>query len=351
MKTLARLLALGALLVLSQNSHALACRMDSFDGKVDMYVDLETTVAISKTMPQNTIVWRSPDHTVDLVCWQDGVAYAEPVHFYPSPLDGGTWLGDDLEVGIHVYGEDHLYSQMKPHDRLDLTKYDKGYWLPNCDKWGVGCRQDYQVVRKSLTFNFFFSKKSPPSKDPPPANGKVTEVTNYRVFQLDGAGGLTNKDEGNLRVTVRNMQNLRYINCSSTIALSHPTINFGGINKANAQTGQSAGEKSFSITASKDCDSAYGLGALLTPIAGTTLDASHEHMLVPTDNKSIGITLHDMDNNERLVPINEEFELVKHSTDRTVMRKFLARATWLKEAAQVQLGKFNAGATIDIYYK
>ncbi|WP_141453812.1 fimbrial protein [Pseudoxanthomonas sp. z9] len=343
MRILIRLLALGALLVMSQKSFALVCKRDGITEQQDY--PLPTTIAIAKAMPEGTIVWRSPTDTMDITCWQDNPTdYGEFVHFYPAPR--GDALGPDLEMGIHFDGTDYRYSTMEPseHGRRLPTKI-----------WVSGCLNTYwcQVNKekegtKRLSYHFFFVKKSPASAEI--KEGQVTFDWKFDIFQLDGGGGL-NRNGGTYYMTLKNLDQLRYIACSSTIALSNPTVNFGGINKAYAQKDQVAAEKPFSITASKNCDSAYGLGALLKPIAGTTLDASHKHMLVPTDNKSIGITLHDPDNSMSVIPINEEFELVKHSTDRTVMRKFLARATWLKEPAQVQLGKFNAGATIDIYYK
>lgn len=345
MRILIRLLALGALLVMSQKSFALVCQRDGRTFQEDYY--LPTTVAISKAMPEGTIVWRSPTFTMSMTCWQVyPTDHDEFVHFYAAPR-GNTVLGPDLEMGIHVNGTDYRYSTMPPSEhgpRIALTFFQvKGclttYWCQvNKEKEGT----------RTLRYNFFFVKKSPASAEI--KEGQVTYDTQFDIFQLDGKGGLNNEG-GTYFMTLKNLDQLRYIACSSTIALSNPTVNFGGINKAYAQKDQVAGEKPFSITAHKNCDSAYGLGALLKPIAGTTLDASDKHMLVPTDNKSIGITLHDPDNNMSVIPINEEFELIKHSADRTVVRKFLARATWLKEPAQVQLGKFNAGATIDIYYK
>lgn len=351
MRILIRLLALGALLVMSQKGHALACRSDSFDGGVDAHIDLNTTVAISKSMSKGTVVWRSPETPIRVVCWMDGPANAESVHFYLSPLDpSGMDLGDDLEVGIGltINGQTREFLYSANSGKVDLSKMDTGFMLPSCNR-GQGCKEPWQIVDRMLSFNFFFAKKSPASNQPSPEGGSVTTRSTYRVFQLDGAGGLTNKAQGNYNMTVWKMDNLRYINCNSTIALSSPTINFGGINKAHAQRDHVAGEKPFSITAHKDCDSAYGLGAFLKPINGSVNKA--KEMLIPDDNHSIGITLHDKDNNQSLVPFNQEFELVKHSTDRTVARNFIARATWLTDSANAKLGKFNAGATIDIYYK
>lgn len=343
MRTLIRLVALGALLVMSQKGHALMCTVDR-NHLGDYY--LETTVAVANTMPKGTVVWRSPEQIMTLKCWQERPAPAESVYFYASP-EGNDALGDDIEVGINIDGRDYTYSSMTDSKDGFMREPIPGLQLDGCRNIN-GCEE--QAKTMTVPYNFFFSKRSPANTGEA-KEGQISYHPRFAVFQLDGAGGLNPLLGSNYRLYLHNLQNLRYIACSSTIALSHATINFGGLSNVNAQRDQIAGQKPFSITASKNCDSAYGLGALLKPLTDATLDAQREHVLVPEDNKSIGITLHDMDNNERVVPFNQEFELVPHSQDRTVTRHFAARAVWLTDKANTKLGKFNAGATIDIYYK
>lgn len=342
MRILIRLLALGALLVLSQKSHALTCTMDG-TYLADYY--LETTVAISNTMPKGTVVWRSPNRIGTLKCWQEQPAGAELVYLYASP-ESNLALGEDIEIGINIDGKDYTYSnltQVKNGIKREPTKLK----LDGCRSF-AGCKDQAKIM--TVSYNFFFSKRSPANTGQA-KEGPVSSHSKFAVFQLDGEGGLNPTIGSNYRQYVHNLHNLRYIACSSTIALSQSTINFGSLSNVNAQRDQIARQKPFSITANKNCDSAYGLAALLKPLTDAKLDAQREHVLVPEDNKSVGITLHDMDNNERVVPFNQEFELVPHSQDRTVTRHFAARAVWLTDKANTTLGKFNAGATIDIYYK
>ncbi|MCL6713861.1 fimbrial protein [Pseudomonas sp. R2.Fl] len=344
MRTLIRLLALGALLVMSQKSFALTCLKDASENIAT--ITMGASIAVPTSLPKDTVLWRSPDYQVEISCWANQFWNAkEAIFFYLSPEDPSLIsIGPDLEIGMSVQevdkGQDKRCSQLGKQNGYCAIKLP--YMTEPCMS-NSGC--PHKKTTFTLNYNFFISKRSPPG---PAKEGVISGHSSYAIFQLDGAGGPI---ADNFRMILNGLNQLRFVKCSSTLSLSHPTLDFGGMNKASAQRDQIAGEKPFSITTHKDCDSAFGLGAILKPIANTDLDASHEHMLVPKDNKSIGITLHDPDNSMILIPVNKEFELVKHGTDRTVVRNFLARATWLKDLPQVQLGKFNAGATIDIYYK
>ncbi len=70
--------------------------------------------------------------------------------------------------------------------------------------------------------------------------------------------------------------------------------------------------------------------------------------LVPGDNKSVGITVLRQEDRS-IVPFNKEFQLVEHSKDQVVVKNFLAQLKWMTNAPT--LGRFNATAAIDIYYK
>lgn len=108
---------------------------------------------------------------------------------------------------------------------------------------------------------------------------------NYVIFQLDGIKGPI---ADNFRMVLNGLNQLRYIACSSTLSISPETLDFGLLQAYQATANQTIKEKPFQITASKNCNSAYGLGALLRPVNSSSTVGD---TLVPGDNKSVGITV------------------------------------------------------------
>ncbi|OPE24280.1 fimbrial protein, partial [Pseudomonas aeruginosa] len=134
----------------------------------------------------------------------------------------------------------------------------------------------------TLHYNFFISKRSLPGTS---KEGPIAGHDSYVIFQLDGIGGPI---ADNFRMVLNGLNQLRYVACSSTLSISPKTLDFGLLQALQAATNQTIKEKPFQITASKNCNSAYGLGALLRPVNSSSTVGD---TLVPGDNKSVGITV------------------------------------------------------------
>ncbi|WP_025810296.1 fimbrial protein [Pseudomonas chlororaphis] len=332
MKRIYQLIFLALLLVLTQKSYALACKKDGTQASDTVMIS--TSIAVPNTLPKDTVLWRSDNYSISVTCWQDRGAASENVYFYLSPRDTGlTQLGPDLELGIHLNGTDLRCTQLE-RCRVQLPIR----FLP-CYV-GSGCKDQAQTF--PLNFNFFLSKKSPPG---PGKEGALTGAATYPAFQLDGAGGMNVSPDSNFVMVLAGLNRLRYIACSSTLSISPKTVDFGGINTIGAQTNKVIKEVPFSITAIKSCNSPYGLNANLTPVAATVADG---YTLVPNNNTSVGISLLKQPS-RTAIPFNKEFTLVEYGRDQMVVNNFLAQLKWRTNTPT--LGKFNAGASIDVFYK
>ena len=85
---------------------------------------------------------------------------------------------------------------------------------------------------------------------------------------------------------------------------------------------------------------------MFMPASNTTLSGTDT--LLAKDNPSVGIRLlHQEDRS--VIDIGKEFELVPYSKDQQVVRNFLAQLRWM--TGKPTPGQFNAGATIEVYYK
>lgn len=332
MKLTLQLLFLGLLLALSQKSLALTCLKNATD--VSDQISMDTTVAVPIVLPKDTILWRSPNYSVNISCWANQFWNAEEeIYFYLSPKDPGlSMIGPDLEVGLNLDGKDIRCTQV---DRCRIKLPYKT--LPCRSNAPGGC--PHLKTNFTLHYNFFISKRSLPGTS---KEGPIAGHDSYVIFQLDGIGGPI---ADNFRMVLNGLNQLRYVACSSTLSISPKTLDFSLLQALQAATNQTIKEKPFQITASKNCNSAYGLGALLRPVNSSSTVGD---TLVPGDNKSVGITVLRQEDRS-IVPFNKEFQLVEHSKDQVVVKNFLAQLKWMTNAPT--LGRFNATAAIDIYYK
>ncbi|CAI9420149.1 TPA: fimbrial protein [Pseudomonas aeruginosa] len=332
MKLTIQLLFLGLLLALSPKSLALTCLKNATD--VSDQISMDTTVAVPIALPKDTILWRSPNYSVNISCWANQFWNAEEeIYFYLSPKDPGlSMIGPDLEVGLNLDGKDIRCTQV---DRCRIKLPHKT--LPCRSNAPGGC--PHLKTNFTLHYNFFISKRSLPGTS---KEGPIAGHDSYVIFQLDGVGGPI---ANNFRMVLNGLNQLRYVACSSTLSISPKTLDFGLLQALQAATNQTIKEKPFQITASKNCNSAYGLGALLRPVNSSSTVGD---TLVPGDNKSVGITVLRQEDRS-IVPFNKEFQLVEHSKDQVVVKNFLAQLKWMTNAPT--LGRFNATAAIDIYYK
>lgn len=339
----------GLMLILSQESFALACLNNAtysnqkITGEASQTSAISTTIAVSNTLPKNTVLWRSEDISLEITCWQDrNNSSTESVYIYLSPTDPGyTKLGPDLELGVRMDGVDYYCANQMENFGGRCRKQLPGMTLPICQNSTNGC--PYNRITKKMTISFLILKRSAPSTG---KEGSLTGVTGaYGAFQFDGRGGMNDHPDSNFRMNVTGLNKLRYVACSSTLSVSPSTINFHNVAAESARSGKTIMEVPFSVTAKKSCDSVYGLGAKLIPLNATVQDSD---TLVPNDNNSVGIRLL-WEKNRSSIPFNEEFVLVPNGKDRVVVNDFLAQLKW--NTSKPVIGAFNAGAAVEIYYK
>ncbi len=312
-------------------SYALKCK-EYYDDRTSDWITIDTTTAIPSTLPEGTILWRQPTQTITVACWVDiNGQGGEKIYFYTNPNDMD--LGDDIEVGVTFQGKDYLYSTL-PGGKLDIGWYVRG--CPNESVCGI------YKERKSMTYSIFFSKKSPASEG---REGSLSPLPSYRAFQFDGKGGVRRGKSYNL--TIHGLDKFRYVPCASTVSISPSTINFGQISTSGAATGATIKETPFTITERRSCDSVYGVSGYLDPLNATL--SFDEKTLIPTDNNSVGINILDL-SDQTIIPFKREFVLTaKGAGSQYNSREFLARLKWM--VGTPKLGEFNAGATLNIFYK
>ncbi|KVE07677.1 fimbrial protein [Burkholderia anthina] len=315
-------------------SHALICVLAGSGGNVSAITTVDTTIAVPNSKPKGTVLWRQPTQTRVMQCWVDLNGYpGEYVYFYVNPKKMD--LGPDLEIGVTYQGKDYLASSL-PGGRLKTDIYVNG--CPN----GVECGSAGTDLR-TFTFSVFLVKKSPAgtAKD-----GPMAPISNYVAFQFDGEGAVRPGQSFNM--TINGLNRLRYIPCESKIRVSPSIIDFRGIstNFPIPKPGQVIKQVPFTITDERTCGAVYGVNAYLTPVQGTLAD--NDTTLVPSDNTTVGINLLRADDLTTLA-FKRELVLTQPTSTQTNVQNFLASLKW--RTTMPKLGRFNAGAAIDLYYK
>lgn len=343
------------IVLLSRESFALACLSNAkpsyignsgdiytWKGEGQISSAISTVVAVPSTLPQNSVLWRSPEVNINVTCWADQSASADQnAYVYLSPDDPGyAKLGPDLELGVSINGVDYYCGNgMEVFGGRCRKKLD-GWVVRHCNRGG-GCPENY--YQGNLTIRFLIIKRSVGG---PGKEGSLSGVAGqYGAFQLDGVGGMNDRIGNNFRMNVTGLNQLRYVACDSKLSVSPKVVNFGAINNISAAPGKTIEEVPFSISASKTCNSVYGLNAMLGPINAVTPDG---YELIPKDNQSVGISLFREAGHEP-IPFNTEFVLVKPSGDRVSVERFVAALKW--NTGTPTFGRFNAGATVDVFYK
>lgn len=368
MHLITRLMVLAVLMASAPQAFALSCLKDAtpihqeyngqqyivgWSGQGVHNEPISEPIAVATSLPKGTVLWRSPEYVMQVTCWQNLVAAGERVWFYLSPGDPSqSALGKDLEMGVRLDNG----SGIQDYDSGTMQQGAGYYRVPlstalfnfsenkicqnNESSWaGIsGCPSKAQTA--TLRFSVFLRKKSAPSAG---KDGNMTAIASMPVFQLDGSGGLNGTPGRNFRINITNLDQLRYVACESR--LGNMSVDFGSVAPHGAVQGAQVRERPFTVTATKDCDSRYGLNAQLAVVSGT-LDPDRV-TLVPSDNPSVGIRLFK-EGSATPLEFNKRFRLVELTEQRVSTQDFLARLYW--RTSTPTLGAFNAAALFEVYY-
>jgi len=308
-------------------SYALSCKLDPSMEAVFKEA-LGTTLAVPADAPDGTIIWESAPHSIPVICsddYQTGVN--ETIYFYVNPAKAS--VGQGIRVGIR-YGS-QVITQSSGAVSTGFSS------IQGCS--AVTC-QNWDKSQFTLTFTVFIEKHGET-----PTDGQASTLSEYRVFQLDGGGGLNTKPDSNLNYVVTGMNNIRFVPCSPELTILPSVVNFRRALASSAQVGQVASSASFSLDLTRSCDTPYTVSARFTPVAGSA--SIIDKLLVPANNTSVGIALTQQDSNQP-VPFATWFKLADLAAPGVIHNPFRADLIW--RSAPIP-GPFEATALVDLYYQ
>ncbi|MGY3256072.1 fimbrial protein [Pseudomonas chlororaphis] len=304
-------------------SFALSCLVDG-SNSASFNEALGTDLAVQADAPDGTIIWESEARSVPVVCVANEYAGKEDVYLYLNPANVNVGAG--IRVGIRYNGV--AITQSSGKYNTGHNSHEGCTWS-NCSGWRA---------KFTLKFSVFIEKYGST-----PTTGQATTLKSYRVFQLDGVGGLNQTPNSNLNYILTGIDRIRFIPCSPKLTVTPNTVDFGRLSSNGGQSGQQIIASKFSLNLKRDCTTPYTVNARFTPKTGSILNG----LLVPANNSSVGISLLREENNEKLA-YNSWFKLTDMTGASPIKVDLLAQLFW---RAKPVLGPFSAAVIIDLFYK
>ncbi|MEO8489981.1 fimbrial protein [Pseudomonas sp.] len=318
-------LLLWGCVALPGTSYALACREDGTNSVITSEA-LGTALAVAADAPNGSIIWESGPRSVNVICKDDFFHGREEVYFYVNPAR--VSIGKGIRVGIRYNNMPITQSSGKVGTGFFS---DRGCTASSCVGW--------DKARFTLNFSVFIEKY-----DPTPPSGQASQLTSYRVFQLDGVLGLNPRPNSNFNYVVTGMNGIRFVPCTPELTISPSTVIFPTPSR-KASIGEVASTANFSLNLRKGCDTPYTVSARFatTPGGGSVIDG----LLVPPNNSSVGILLSRAESDKQL-PFNTWFTLQELMGLGQSHDEFRADLKWRTPPVP---GAFDAAVVVDMYYK
>lgn len=317
------ILILVSSLFTSQQVLALTCVL-STTNSTNFTESIANSIAIPQSVPDGTIVWRSELRILPVKCYMTGAFSAEAVKAYYNPANIAMPTGITLGANINGVNVDAITSSPTKGVEVGIT-------VPTCSN-STGCSS------AGVTFNtsyYVYAKKSGsrPSGTYP--------LASFKVFQLDGSGGMNNIANSNLVYSVSNLGNIRFIACNATATVSPNIVNFGSIVANKPVIGNVVKEKNFTITVSKTCSD---------PVKVSTTYSSVQSIINGNEvdlSNGLSLQIKNLNSGNYIIYNNVE-SIVDLSSINSVTVPFLAQLKWNKNTAVK--GSFNSAVTFTFSY-
>ncbi len=306
---------------------AMTCKTQG-SGDTVIRADLSSSVAIPATLPDGSVVWRSERLNLAVECSREQSGPAEEVVLYLNP--DNVPIGEGIRAGLTLNGIDYVQS----NGRIPTQQV-----LPACTE-GAGNVVACPKVSFTLPFSAFIQKYGPT-----PPSGVASDVTDYRMFQVDSGNGLSPSPESNLTYVINNLMGLRFVACNAELRVLPETVEFGVVPIRNVRVGEVATFERFALAAGRTCDSPFSLNARFTPVSGTLSG----DVLVPTHNDSVGIRITQAPAH-RPIRFNEPFHIIDLPDGTySATADFNAELVWQTNSPTP--GPFSAEVLVDLFYK
>lgn len=307
----------------SQHVLALSCVL-STTGSAIFTESIANSIAIPQSVPDGTIVWRSELRVLPVKCYMTATISAEAVKAYYNPGNIVMPTGITLGANINGVNVDAATSSSTKGVAIGIT-------VPTCSN-SAGCPSTGTTFNASY---YVYAKKSGsrPSGTYP--------LASFKVFQLDGSGGMNNVAGSNLVYSASNLGNIRFITCNATASVSPNIVDFGSIIANKPVIGTVAKERNFTITVSKTCSD---------PVKVSTTYSSVQPIINGNEvDLSNGLSLQIKNlNSGNYIVYNTVESIADLSSINSVAVPFLAQLKWNKNTAVK--GSINSAVTFTFSY-
>lgn len=309
------------------------------NGITQAYTDIPNTISVPNEAAAGTILWRSTSTSLTLKCRLDTNDSWQYVMLKLSPDDtSNSSLGPHVEMGVNYNGTDYRCSQTQGCRINTNVKI-------NCNTGGDGCHE-YDVP---MTYSLFLVKKSAPGTN---SSGPITQLINYKAFQISGdSPGMTDPRKS-YSMTVRNMNLINYILCPATVSFSTQNIDFGTLYSGQATPNKVASHRKLTLTATRRCndDTVFSMSTYMKPANFSTISPG-EDLLIPHDvnNKPFNSVAFELRRNGIRIPFNRESPMFDASKDISRSQDLEANLIWRTDKPRI--GTFTGGVIMEFFHR
>lgn len=307
------------LLAVSTSSFALKC-VETGTNSASVLGTISTNIPVPADAPNGTIIWESPTISVNITCSHDWGYNAEDVWMYVNPAKATVAPGTG--VGIRTNGT--LYQTTSG----TMTQFDTGHVIPA----GTSATAVF-----TFTFSVVVTKQGAT-----PASGSAS-FNSFRVFQLDGSGGLNITPNYNLNYYLTG--NVRFIGCFANLTFAPSnTVDFGTI-PATGTLGEVASQGQVTLTATSACQSPYGLQIGFQPVSGTLVNPTTWDI---GSGWNVGISLIDPTTSTAVTLDGTPNSFVDLTSVSSASKTYNAQLTRLQ--TQSPTGQYSAVMMVNLFY-
>lgn len=310
------------------------------NGIIQAYTDIPHTLSVPNEAAAGTILWRSASTTLTLKCHLDPRDSWQDIMLNLSPDDkSNSSLGPHVEMGVNYNGTDYRCSQVQG------CRISTGIRLSTCGASSSTCPSS----DVPMTYSLFLAKKSAPGTN---SSGPITQLANYKAFQLAGDSNGMSSPVKSYSLTVRNMNLINYILCPATVSFSTQNIDFGTLYSGQAAPNTVASQRRLMLTATRRCNdnTVFSMSTYLKPANFSTLSPG-ENLLIPHDanNKPFDSVAFELRRNGVRIPFNQESLMFDASKDTSRSQDLEANLIWRTDKPRI--GTFSGGVIMEFFHR
>ena len=229
------------ILICAQSAFAMTCKLQPGE-QILLDAQISNNIPVAANTPDGAVIWQSKDYSLLMRCLDDwGTDSAEKIYIYLNPAN--ATIANGVQMALIINNVTHTENSGRIFSGITMN--------PSMTSMDGVLNFRVALLKKGVT----------------PVSGQIS-INTYRVFQLDGEGGLNQSPNSNFNFRVNG--SVRFVGCYADLTFSPGNvIDFGKV-MSNSPQGLIA-SRALTLTGSRQCATPYTTRISFTPANGGTL--------------------------------------------------------------------------------